>query len=192
MWCCESESRLHVSVPSWRQSVSSDGVQRCEGAIQYTTHSTTTFMPDHSRGSKRRRAGPPQIGEPSEADEVITPVNLPSSSAFSTRTVKSNHVLPLTTICARVFVADFPTFSRDHRHWEPRKVWRVIGAQLQLLPDPTIQLLFSMLSSSCPHLLSHDLVKEVRLVNTCGCDILRPLQVFPAWPFCRFDKWYGR
>ena len=122
-------------------------------------------MPDRSQSAKRRRTGFPQIGAPSEVDDAITPVNLPSSSAFSTRTVKSNHVLPLTSICARVFVASFPKLSRDTRQWEPRKQWRVIGAQLKSLPDYTIQTLFAMLSSSCPHLLSHDLVKEVRIVR---------------------------
>jgi len=127
-------------------------------------------MSDRSRAAKRRRTGFPQIGAPSEADTAITPVNLPSSSAFSTRTVKSNHVLPLTSICARLFVANFPKLSRDPRQWEPRKQWRVISAQLKSLPDYTVQTLFAMLSSSCPHLLSHDLVKEVRMVrcvNTC-------------------------
>jgi len=115
------------------------------------------------RAAKRRRTGPPQIGAPSEADKAITPVNLPSSSAYSTRTLKSTHVLPLTTICARVFVANFPKFSKDPRQWEPRKAWRVVDAQLKSLPDLTIQTLFAMLNSSCPHLLSHDLVKELFL-----------------------------
>jgi hypothetical protein len=125
-------------------------------------------MPDHSRAVKRRRSGQTgfaQIGAPSEADTAITPVNLPSSSAFSTRTVKSNHVQSLTSICARRFVANFPKLSRDPRQWEPRKQWRVIGAQLTSLPDYTVQMLFTMLSSSCPHLLSHDLVKEVRMAR---------------------------
>jgi hypothetical protein len=156
---------------------------------------TINIMPDPSRASKRRRTGPPQIGAPSEADNAITPVNLPSSSAFSTRTVRSNHVLPLTSICARLFVASFPTFSRDPRQWEPRKAWRRIDAQLKRLPDATIQSLFSMLSSSCPHLLSHDLVKEVRIVgrvNMRECYILSHYKVFSAWPFYHFDKWCGR
>lgn len=118
----------------------------------------------HRRAAKRRRTEFSQIGAPSEADEAITPVNLPSSSAFSTRTVKSNHILPLTSICARLFVANFPKLSRDTGQWEPRKQWRVVGAQLKSLPDYTIQTLFAMLSSSCPHLLSHDLVSQVRII----------------------------
>ena len=130
-----------------------------------TAQPTTTIMPDHSRASKRRRNGHSQIGAPSEADDAITPVNLPSSSAFSTRIARSNHVLPLTAICSRVFVDNFPTFSRDPRQWEPRKVWGMVGAQLERLPDSTMQVLFAMLSASCPNLLSHDLVKEVRMVN---------------------------
>jgi hypothetical protein len=122
-------------------------------------------MSARSRAAKRRRTGPPQIGAPSEADNAITPINLPSSSAFSTRTVKSNHILSLTSICTRHFVSTFPKLSRDPRQWEPRKQWQVFGAQLKRLPDSTIQTLFAMLSSSCPHLLSHDLVKEVRIVG---------------------------
>ena len=130
-----------------------------------TAHLTTIIMPDPSRSSKRRRTGPPEIGAPSEADNAITPVNLPSSSAFSTRIIRSNHVLPLTALCARAFVANFFKFSRDPRQWEPTKVWQTIGAQLERLPDSRIQSLFAMLSSSCPHLLSHELVKEVRIVG---------------------------
>jgi hypothetical protein len=155
---------------------------------------TTPIMPDHSRTSKRRRTEP-QIGAPSDADKAITPVNLPSSSAFSTRTVRSNHVLPLTALSARLFVASFPTFSRDPRQWEPRKSWQRIAAQLKGIPDSTIQSLFAMLSSSCPHLLSHDLVKEVRMVNQvniCEHDISSHYKAFSAGPIYHFDKWYGR
>lgn len=131
-----------------------------------TVHPTILIMPDHSRPSKRRRSGPPQIGAPSDADKAITPVNLPSSSAFSTRTVRSDHILPLTVLAARLFVARFPTFSRDSQQWVPRKSWRRIATQLKRTPDSTIQSLFAMLSTSCPHLLSHDLVKEVRMVRS--------------------------
>lgn len=152
-------------------------------------------MPDHSRASKRRRTGPAQIGAPSDADKAITPVNLPSSSALSTRTVRSDHILTLTTLSARLFVASLPMFSRDPHQWEPRKSWRRIAAQLKRIPDSTIQSLFAMLSSSCPHMLSHDLVKEVRMVNQvniCERDISSRYKVFSAWPIYHFDKWYGR
>ena len=40
----------------------------------------------------------------------------------------------------------------------------MVGAQLERLPDSTMQVLFAMLSASYPDLLSHDLVKEVRIV----------------------------
>ena len=152
-------------------------------------------MPDRSRASKRRRTGPPQIGAPSNADKAITPVNLPSSSAFSTRTVRSNHIVPLTALCARLFVASFPTFSKDPRQWEPRKSWRRIAAQLKRIPDSTIQSLFAMLSSSCPHLLSHELVKEVCVVdqvNICERNTSCYYKVFSAWPIYHLDKRYGR
>ncbi|KAH9082037.1 hypothetical protein EDB83DRAFT_2512840 [Lactarius deliciosus] len=115
-------------------------------------------MSDRARVAKRRRVG--TIGAPSEADEVVTPINLPSATAFSTRTVKDNHVVPLTVLCARVFAASLPRLSKDPRQWEPSKKWRVVAAGLKKLPDSIVQTLFTMLSSSCPHLLSHDLVKE--------------------------------
>src|SRR6266702_5097508 len=122
----------------------------------------TLTMSDRARVAKRRRVG--TIGAPSEADEVVTPVNLPSATAFSTRTVKDNRVLPLTVVCARVFAASLPRLSKDSRHWDPSKKWKVVAAELKKLPDSIVQTLFTMLSSSCPHLLSHDLVKEVRIV----------------------------
>ncbi|KAH9025850.1 hypothetical protein EDB85DRAFT_1981342 [Lactarius pseudohatsudake] len=115
-------------------------------------------MSDRARVAKRRRVG--TIGAPSEADEVVTPVNLPSATAFSTRTVKDNRVVPLTVVCARVFAASLPRLSKDPRQWEPSKKWRVVATGLKKLPDSIVQTLFAMLSSSCPHLLSHDLVKE--------------------------------
>ncbi|KAH9004405.1 hypothetical protein EDB86DRAFT_3072718 [Lactarius hatsudake] len=115
-------------------------------------------MSDRARVAKRRRVG--TIGAPSEADEVVTPVNLPSATAFSTRTVKDNRVVPLTVVCARVFAASLPRLSKDPRQWEPSKKWRGVAAGLKKLPDSIVQTLFTMLSSSCPHLLSHDLVKE--------------------------------
>ncbi|KAH9982511.1 hypothetical protein BGW80DRAFT_1555627 [Lactifluus volemus] len=40
------------------------------------------------------------------------------------------------------------------------KEWRVIGSQLKSLPDNMIHIIFAMLGSSCPHLLSSELVKE--------------------------------
>jgi hypothetical protein len=154
-------------------------------------------MSDRLRAAKRRRTGPPQIGAPSEADKAITPANLPSSSAYSTRTVKSSPVLPLIAICARVFVANFPKFSKDPRQWEPRKAWRAVSVQLKSLPDSTIQTLFAMLSSSCPHLLSHDLVKEVRIVVSSECVYVGTSQIrFKKGLFARSfhhpDEWYGR
>lgn len=116
------------------------------------------------RAPKRRRTGASRtIGAPSEADEIATPVNLPTATAFSTRTI--NRLLPLSMVCARVFVAFFPRMSNDPRQWEPSEKWKAVFAtQLKNLPDPIVQTLFTMLESSCPHLLSHDLVKEVRLV----------------------------
>jgi hypothetical protein len=144
-------------------------------------------MSGRTKATKRRRNGPPQIGAPSEADVVITPVNLPSSSAFSTRTVKSNHVLPLTTLCMRQFVANFPRFSKDPRQWEPTEEWRVIGSQLKSLPDNMIHIIFAMLGSSCPHLLSSELVKEVRRRGFCNSMPHVVFQVFLAQSFRHLD-----
>jgi hypothetical protein len=121
-----------------------------------------------SRAAKRRRSGAPRtFGAPSEADEIVNPVNVPSATAFSTRTIRENRLIPLSVICARVFAASFPRMSKDPRQWEPSKKWKAVGAELKNLPDPIVQTLFTTLSSSCPDLLSHDLVKEVHLVLRC-------------------------
>ena len=131
---------------------------------EFSVGSTQCRSVTLTMSAKRRRTGAPRtIGAPSEADEIVTPVNLPSATAFSTRTVKDNRVLPLSVVCARVFAASFPRMSKDSRQWEPSKKWKVVAAELKNLPDSIVQILFTMLSSSCPHLLSHDLVKEVRL-----------------------------
>ena len=122
-------------------------------------------MSGRARAAKRRRTGAPRtIGAPSEADEIVTPVNLPSATAFSTRTLKENRVLPLSVVCARVFAASFPRMSKDPLQWDPSERWKAVVAALKNLPDPIVHSLFTMLNSSCPHLLSHDLVKEVSLV----------------------------
>lgn len=118
-------------------------------------------MSDRVRAAKRRRTRAPRtIGAPSEADEVVTPVNSPTATAFSTRSIKENRLLPLSVVCARVFVASFPRMSKDPRQWEPSERWKAVIAELKNLPDAIVQNLFTMLTSSCPHLLSHDLVKE--------------------------------
>jgi hypothetical protein len=122
-------------------------------------------MSDRARTAKRRRAAAHRtFGAPSEADENMTPANVPSATAFSTRTLKENRLLPLTVICARVFAASFPSMSKDPLQWDPSEKWKAIVAGLKNVPYPILQSLYTTLSSSCPHLLSHDLVKEVRLV----------------------------
>ncbi|KAI0067707.1 RNI-like protein [Artomyces pyxidatus] len=114
----------------------------------------------NSRPAKRRRAQVPSIGAPSEADSPSNQLNVPSSSAFSVRHVQDTHVQPLTYLCARVFVANLPHLSMDRRGWEPGKDWEPISAWMKALPDTLVSMIYGMLRTSHPELLSHELVKD--------------------------------
>ncbi len=132
----------------------------------------TLTMSDRARVAKRRRVG--TIGAPSEADEVVTPVNLPSATAFSTRTVKDNRVLPLTVVCARVFAASLPRLSKDSRQWEPSKKWKVVAAELKKLPDSIVQTLFTMpmiWSKRYAHRPSIIVYSTVQIVASISCAV---------------------
>ena len=91
-------------------------------------------------------------------------INAPSSFAFSTRVPPLHGAIPsLATLCARVFVASFPSFSEDSQVWEPNDHWEAVAELLEMLPDVTLSKLFTMLQASCPGLLSHSLVTGVWL-----------------------------
>lgn len=121
----------------------------------------------NSRPSKRRRKNA-TIGAPSEADSASNQINSPLSSALSTRTLPTTaYGIPsLTTLCARVFISSFSTFSSNPHIWEPRERWGPVKKQLKSFPDSIVSKIFAMLRMTCPHLLSHDLVREV-----CVCPV---------------------
>ncbi|TFY56405.1 hypothetical protein EVG20_g8934 [Dentipellis fragilis] len=164
------------------------GAVRCSNAIQPYSQIPTHWRGMSSRPSKRRRAHVVSFGAASEADTQATPVNVPTSSAFSVREppLHAEDGIPsLSTLCARVFVANFPSLSRSRNAWEPRdpEQWQRIGDWLRMLPDDMIPKIFAMLRSSCPSLLSHELVKEhflrgtsITLVSDLGGE--RPVSKF--------------
>ena len=104
----------------------------------------TRTMSSRARTAKRRLAAANRtFGAPSEADENMTPANVSSATAFSTRTLKENRLLPLTVICARLFAASFPSLSKDPLQWGPSEKWQVIVAGLKDVPYPILQSLYN-------------------------------------------------
>ncbi|TFK57375.1 RNI-like protein [Heliocybe sulcata] len=106
-----------------------------------------------SRPAKRRRTGGvPAFGAPTEDDTFPTQTDVPFSSALSTRTLTPDHVPTLTTLCARVFVANIRKLAKDEETWAATREW------LKAVPDPIIPKIFSMLRASCPTVLSHGFI----------------------------------
>lgn len=105
--------------------------------------------------STRRQAGL-NIGAPTEDDSPSAqqPTSS-SSSSSSTRVVPPLYVPALTTLSARVFVANLRKLSEDKARW--RKVQRWIDA----VPDAIVPNLFAMLRASWPRLLNDALVSNV-------------------------------
>lgn len=103
--------------------------------------------------STRRQAGL-NIGAPTE-DDSPSAQQPTSSSSSSTRVVPPLYVPALTTLSARVFVANLRKLSEDKARW--RKVQRWIDA----VPDAIVPNLFAMLRASWPRLLNDALVSNV-------------------------------
>ncbi|KIM84624.1 hypothetical protein PILCRDRAFT_390629 [Piloderma croceum F 1598] len=108
-------------------------------------------MSKHPR-SKRQRTGPPAFGEASEADSPSAQNNIPSSSALSTRNISPITVPALTTLCARVFVANLVNLSKHERTWKPTR------RRLKALPDALVPKIFAMLRASCPTVLNNPFI----------------------------------
>lgn len=109
--------------------------------------------------NKRRRAGSSaEFGAPSEADlpSAQNLNNTPSPSALSTRALPVTSVPALSTLCARVFVANLAILSRSERTWELIRQW------LKVLPDSLVPKIFAMLRTSCPTILSEPFIVAVR------------------------------
>lgn len=106
---------------------------------------------------KRQRTGIAPFGEASEADSPSAQNNLPSSSSFCTRVVPVTQVPLLTTLCARIFVANLRKLSRhENGTWEATRRW------LKLLPDTLVPRLFTMLRDMSPGLLNSAFISAVR------------------------------
>ena len=109
---------------------------------------------------KRQRTGIPSFGEASEADSPSAQnnINFPSSSSYCTRVVPITQVPLLTTLCARIFVANLRKLSRhENGTWDATRRW------LKLVPDTLVPRLFTMLRESSPGLLNNAFISAVRV-----------------------------
>ncbi|KAI0789647.1 hypothetical protein C8Q75DRAFT_891744 [Abortiporus biennis] len=101
--------------------------------------------------SKKRNI---DIGHKTQDDEDLLTsksVNLPSSSAWSTRTLPLTHVLPLSTLCLKTFSVNLQKIHSSG-NWQAQVEW------LKLLPDSVIPRLFATLRQTCPSILSSNFI----------------------------------
>ncbi|KDQ63818.1 hypothetical protein JAAARDRAFT_29865 [Jaapia argillacea MUCL 33604] len=107
-----------------------------------------------SAPGKRRRISEkqPEFGAPSDADLPSARAPSTSSSVYSTRTLPSDRILPLTTMCARIFGNNMLKLSVNEESWATTREW------LNLLPDTMIPKILAILSATCPTRLSHGLL----------------------------------
>ena len=110
--------------------------------------------------SGRRRRTVRSIGNPTEDDSPAArnSLNVPSSSASSHRTLPVTAVPTLTSICARVFVANVPKLGEDP------DVWHYIQPWLKRLPEHLVPRVFAMLREAHPNLLNQAIITAV-----CRC-----------------------
>ncbi|CAL1695972.1 unnamed protein product [Somion occarium] len=102
------------------------------------------------RPTKRRKL---TIGAKTSDDtDLPTPQsqsNVPSSSAWSMRTVAPDHIPPLTTLCLCVFAENLQRLAQHPSIFESLRPW------LKVLPDALVPRLFATLRAICPTILSH-------------------------------------
>ncbi|GBE78266.1 hypothetical protein SCP_0111490 [Sparassis crispa] len=99
--------------------------------------------------TKRRRTNPHPAAE---EEDLLTPqaqANAPSASALSTRVLPPTHVLPLTTLCIRVFADNLRGLAQNPTAWEASRPY------LKLLPDALVSRVFAALKATSSALLSH-------------------------------------
>lgn len=122
-------------------------------------------VPTMQSSSKSRRHRPPaakrrRIGGPtSEDDEIPTPqsqTNAPSASALSTRTLPSDHIASLTTLCIQVFANDLLNVPKDQSVMDSINQW------MKIIPDTLIPRVFAALRQTCPMNLTHAFIVAVR------------------------------
>jgi len=81
----------------------------------------------------------------------------PSSSTSCTRALPLPTVPALTTLCARVFVANFVELRNDEDRWDRVQV------HLNALPDLLVPKIFAMLRRTRPTYLKHEFIVTVRI-----------------------------
>jgi hypothetical protein len=91
---------------------------------------------------------------------AAVPTDTPSSSASSTRPLPLSTVPALTTLCARVFVANFVQLRNHEDRWEHVSVY------LKALPDVLVPKIFAMLRRVCPTYLTHEFIVTVCINHT--------------------------
>jgi len=107
---------------------------------------------------RQRTAAVPSFGAPADSDNPSAQRNDPSPSASSTRTLPILTVPTLTSLCARVFAANFVSLRNDEIHWER------ISGHFRSLPDHFIPKLFAILRRSCPTYLKHEFIVTVGMM----------------------------
>lgn len=116
-------------------------------------------MTSRSRASRRTKSRKIEVGgkhtEDDEVSNTQSQSSLPSSSAWSTRTIPIQHIQPLSTFCIQVFATNLRRFGS-----QPGAVdsWK---SRLAAVPDTIIPRVFASLRANCPTILSNELMTTV-------------------------------
>ncbi|KAJ7042523.1 RNI-like protein [Mycena alexandri] len=101
--------------------------------------------------NKRARTGPSrEFGAATEDDSPSAGTRDPSSSALSTRSPRYTTVPTLTTLCSRVFAANFVKLRNNER------VWQEVSVYLKAMPEPLLPRLLAELVRVCSTYLKHE------------------------------------
>jgi hypothetical protein len=137
----------------------------------------------HDGPRKKRRAGTfIEFAAPSEADLPFAQNNIPSPAAASTRTLPVTSVPALSTLCARVFVANLAKLSQRESTWKPTREC------LKILPDSLVPKIFAMLRASCPTILSEPFIVAVRILQSYFLRKAHCLLVLSSRTFSNVDE----
>ncbi|KAG6850816.1 hypothetical protein H0H93_008119 [Arthromyces matolae] len=115
------------------------------------------------RESKKQKKGVNiPFGAPSELDDApLSQENL-SSFASSTRSISPTVPPALTSICARVFVANFLDLRQNKEKWD------YVSPFLATLPDVLVPKIFGMLRNSYPTYLTREVITTVSIFQSYG------------------------
>jgi hypothetical protein len=104
---------------------------------------------------KRRKISHPSIGAQSEADHPKARISAPSSSLASVRLTSCPS---LVVLCVRVFVSDTAVLSKE---------WARYRSLIQALPSPLLRRIFVAMKSTCPQVMTHNVVHSNFLRGQC-------------------------